>query len=141
MEKRRIPQIFLIAFILRFMLSFIRPDLPTLIDEKEYFYNGKNLEIIYNPSEDGRMYDYQHWYNRTPVYMLFRYLTQDFTLIVQMIFSSIGVVLMWKMNKIAGWIWCFYPVDVFYSFHYFKFSLMTFLIILSTYLWKKSQSQ
>lgn len=138
-------KIFLIALMVRVLFSGIRilqPDI-FLLDEKEYYYNGKNLDVIYNPSSEvpSRTYDYEHWYNRTPVYMLFRFVTQDFTLIVQMILSSLGVVLMWKMNKAAGWLWCFYLPEVFYSFHYLKASLMTFAIILTIYLWKNYEAR
>ena len=130
--------ILLAAFALRFGLSFLRTDFIA-IDEKEYFYNGANLQVIYNPSSEGRQYDYRHWFNRTPVYMLFRYITQGNTLLIQMILSSIGVLMIYSINKKAGWVWCFYLPDVFYSFHYFKQSLMIFTIILGVWLWKNGK--
>ena len=137
MDKRYIT-ILLVALLIRGGFSFLRTGFVG-VDEKEYYYNGMNLEITYNPSSEGRNYDYQHWYNRTPVYMLFRYLTGSYTLLIQIILSSIGVVLLYSINKYAGWVWCFYLPDIFYSFHYYKFSLFTFLIILSVYLWRKSK--
>ena len=139
MDKRRVTKIFLIAVGVRVLFSLFRGEAPNakLIDEKEYFYNGRSLEVIYNPSSEGRNYDYKYWYNRTPFYMMFNYLLQGWVVPVQIFLSSIGVVLLYLLNKKAGWVWCFYLPDVFYSFHYLKFSLMTFLIIAGVYLWSR----
>lgn len=73
-------------------------------------------------------FGYSNWYERTPVYTLFLHLTYQ-SLIIQMVLSAIGVVLMWKLNALAGLIWCFYIPDILHSSTYWKTSLLCFLII------------
>jgi hypothetical protein len=102
-------------------------------DSYEYYYNSENLTVW---EEAREKLGYENWYERTPAYTLFLYLT-DRILFIQILISALGVFLMYRMNKIAGWIWCFYPMDIIHSFQYMKETLLIFIIISIIYAFKK----
>lgn len=79
------------------------------------------------------MWSYEHWYQRTPLYVIFLHLINR-ELIIQIIISSIGCALMYKLNKLAGVLWVIYLQDIIYSFNYNKECLLLFCIILSIFL-------
>lgn len=116
--------IFLIALSIRVLFSFIHTPFVSL-DSREYYYNSQNLTVMTEASE---RFGYSNWYERTPVYTFYLYLTHQ-SLLIQMIFSSFGVVLMWRLNALAGLIWGFYIPDILHSSTYWKTSLLCFLII------------
>jgi hypothetical protein len=98
----------------------------------EYFYTSLNLEV--HPYFQ-QFFNYHNWYERTPVYVFFLHIIQR-QLIIQILLSAIGVVLMSKMNKLAGWLWCFYPQDIIHSFQFAKEGLLIFCVITAIFLLK-----
>ena len=104
-------------------------------DSWEYFYNSQDLTVWQEAKE---YIGYENWYERTPGYVLFLYLIRPENAIpIQIIISSLGVFLMYKMNKIAGWMWCFYPISIFSSFQFMKETIFIFLIICLVYLLRR----
>lgn len=98
-------------------------------DSIEYYVTSINLE----PMEIHKLYwGYSHWYERTPVYVLFLHLIHR-ELIIQVILSAIACLLMFKLNKVAGVLWMIYPQDIIYSFQYGKETLLLFFIICAIY--------
>jgi hypothetical protein len=124
--------IFLIALTIRITAwQLLKPDFVySRTDNVEYFYNSINLTA--HPYFQA-YWHYKEWYQRTPIYTLFLHIIQR-QLIFQILLSSFGVVLMYKMNKIAGLIWLIYPQEIIYSFQYAKESLLLFFVIVAIYL-------
>jgi hypothetical protein len=131
-------KIFLIALIIRLAVWFVfetaygEASFPAF-DSYEYYNNAEALEV-WPPA--GERFNYNNWYERTPAYVLFLYLI-DRVLLLQVIISAFGVVLMYRMNRLAGWIWCLYPMDIIHSFQYMKETLLIFLIIAVIYAFKR----
>jgi hypothetical protein len=131
-------KIFLIALLIRlsawfiFELAYNDASFPHF-DSYEYYYNSESL-AVWEPAKEKLGYD--SWYERTPAYTLFLYLT-DRILLMQILISAFGVLLMYRMNKAAGWAWCFYPMDIIHSFQYMKETLLIFIIISIIYAFKK----
>jgi hypothetical protein len=129
---------FVFRVILYFSLCLIYPHQNIGIfsgtDDREYFYMANNnLQVL---PDSTRQFQYTHWYQRTPIYTLFLYvLTPQIALFVQMFIGSIGVWLMWKMNKWAGFTWNVWECG--YDMIYFKESLLFALIIFIIYLFSK----
>lgn len=99
-------------------------------DNMEYYHTSINLE----PSLHYQVqYGGFEWWEHSPLYVLFLHVTQR-QLAAQVLLSVVGVVLLYKINPIAGWIWCLYPQDIIYSFQYGKECLLIFLIITAVYL-------
>ncbi|RPI19696.1 MAG: hypothetical protein EHM58_00390 [Ignavibacteriae bacterium] len=125
--------ILLIAFSVRYLTSellggpFISFD---HYDSMEYLYTSINFNVY---PYFQQVYNYHHWYERTPTYVLFLHIIHR-ELIIQILICSLSTVLMYKMNKLAGWIWCFYPQDIIYSFQYGKEGLLIFCCIAAIYL-------
>jgi len=72
---------------------------------------------------------------RSPAYILYLYLTQR-NLYLQIFINVLAIVLLFRINKVAGWIYCFYPVNILDSIMYHKEAVMIPLVILSLYLIK-----
>lgn len=141
--KKQLLIIFIIALILRTIIytslksSGDNPEF-LFFDSIEYYTVSQNLTvpsfITNHLGASGHILGYTHWYERTPAYMLFLHIvTVNNAIWLQILLSSIGVVLMYKMNSIAGYIWCVYPVSVFNSFQFMKETLLIFLIILAVF--------
>lgn len=133
-------RIFLIAVMIRVSVYLIvkiffgDPEFMSF-DSWEYFYNSQNLEAWQNATD---YIGYEYWYQRTPGYVLFLYLIRPENAIpIQILISAVGVVLMYRMNKLAGWMWCFYPVSIFNSFQFMKETIYIFLIICLIYILRK----
>ena len=133
-------KVFLLALLIRISFYlftkffFGNPEFISF-DSWEYFYNSQNLEIWQNAKE---YIGYEYWYQRTPAYVLFLYLVRpENAIFTQIIISSLGVVLMYKMNKTAGWLWCFYPTSIFNSFQFMKETIYIFIIICLIYTLRK----
>ena len=122
--KQTLLLVFLIALSIRIFFSLIHSPFVSL-DSREYYYNSQELTVM--PEAQSR-FGYTNWYERTPVYTFYLYLTHQ-SLLIQMILSALGVVLMWRLNKLAGLVWCFYIPDILHSSTYWKTSLLCFLII------------
>lgn len=101
----------------------------------EYFNNSVNLTV--DPHYT-KMWNYTQWYQRTPGYVLFLHLIQR-SILVQLLISGFACVVMFKINKFAGWLWVFYPQDIICSFNYIKEALLLPLIIFAIYLFRKKQ--
>ena len=130
-------KIFFVALLIRvvvylFMLNFYGNPSFMTFDSWEYFYNSQDLIVWKNATD---YIGYNLWYERTPAYTLFLYLIRpENVIVIQIILSAIGVLFMYKMNKIAGWIFCLYPVSIFNSFQFMKQTLFTTIIIILIYI-------
>ena len=127
-ETRNLIYLFLIAFGVRIIINiFYAPEL--IGDAEEYFINSQTLE------NTAQHFPYNHWYERTPVYMLFLHITGQ-SLFIQIILSALTCVLLEKLYKYSGWIYCFYLPSIFYSNVYMKTTLLTFLFVWLVYLFR-----
>ena len=100
-------------------------------DSREYYLNSKNLSVEYSPyAEKG--FEHTNWYEHSPAYVLYLHLTYR-SLFVQLALSVITVWFLWNINKIAGWMLCFYPVHIINAGYYHKETLMIFLIVSAIY--------
>jgi hypothetical protein len=130
-------KIFIIAILIRTAVYFLMPGNPSFIsfDSWEYYYNSQELQVWDRAAE---RLGYAEWYYRTPAYTLFLYLIRpDNAIAVQIIISSLTVLLLYKLNYKAGWMFCFYPISIFGSFQYMKETLLIFLIISGVYVIEK----
>ena len=104
-------------------------------DAKAHYLTSINLEV---PKESQEVIGYKDWWVRTPVYVLYLHLTRQ-SLLLQILISAFTVLLLYKINPLAGWIFCFYPQSIILSFQYNKEVLIwfveavLFLIIYSRY--------
>ena len=104
-------------------------------DAKAHYLTSINLEV---PKESQETIGYKDWWVRTPVYVLYLHLTHQ-SLLFQILISAFTVLLLYKINPLAGWIFCFYPQSIILSFQYNKEVLIwfveavLFLIIYSRY--------
>lgn len=104
-------------------------------DAKAHYETSINLEV---PKESQETIGYKDWWVRTPVYVLYLHLTHQ-SLLFQILISAFTVLLLYKINPLAGWIFCFYPQSIILSFQYNKEVLIwfieavLFLIIYSRY--------
>lgn len=131
MKKYDLLFVFSLALTIRLIfMYFLNPTFSAInADTIEYYLTSINLE----PHKFFRLlWGYENWYERTPVYVLFLHVIQR-QLIIQVILSSIGCVMMYRINKTAGILWIFYLQDIIYSFQYNKESLLLFSIILVIY--------
>ena len=120
-------RIIIIALLLR-LLNFADPFIA--FDSYEYYHNSKNLEV-WDEAKEHHLYD--RWYERTPAYVLFLHLTGEYAIPIQIILSTITVLLVYKINPIAGWLLCFYPVHILGANQYMKETLMIFFIAVLVY--------
>ena len=98
-------------------------------DTMEYYSASQNLEI--DPIR-GYQFHYTKWYERNTVYVFFLWVFRTpYALFIQMLISSIGVLLMFKMNWKAGIFWNFWEAG--YSILYNKEAIMFALIIFIIY--------
>ena len=104
-------------------------------DAKAHYETSINLEV---PKESQERIGYKDWWVRTPVYVLYLHVTHQ-SLLFQILISAFTVLLLYKINPLAGWIFCFYPQSIILSFQYNKEVLVwfveaiLFLIIYSRY--------
>ena len=104
-------------------------------DAKAHYETSINLEV---PKESQERIGYKDWWVRTPVYVLYLHLTHQ-SLLLQILISAFTVLLLYKINPLSGWIFCFYPQSIILSFQYNKEVLIwfieavLFLIIYSRY--------
>lgn len=132
-------KIFIVALLVRVGFYFVvglwgDPEFISF-DSWEYYYNSQDLQVWPSARE---YIGYEHWWERTPAYVTFLYLVRPQNAIaVQIIISCLGVVLMYRMNSLAGWIWCFYPISIFNSFQFMKETVYIFLIICLIYILRK----
>jgi hypothetical protein len=110
--------IFIIALILRlsfyFYFSYTYPENFTHkeSDAKYYYDTSFNLEV--SDQHKAKIGEYK-WYERVAVYVLYLHVTQR-EIIIQMLLSCLTVLIMYKINPLAGWLWCFYPQSIILSF-------------------------
>ena len=92
-------------------------------DAKAHYETSINLEV---PKESQEVIGYKDWWVRTPVYVLYLHLTHQ-SLLFQILISAFTVLLLYKINPLAGWIFCFYPQSIILSFQYNKEVLIWFV--------------
>ena len=132
--------IFLVAFIIRILTLLVFAYYFDNYsykesDAKAHYETSINLEV---PKYAQETIGYKDWWVRTPVYVLYLHLTHQ-SLLFQILISAFTVLLLYKINPLAGWIFCFYPQSIILSFQYNKEVLIwfveaiLFLIIYSRY--------
>jgi len=121
--------IFLTAFAVRFGLYSVYTP-PLLYDAREYYINSQTLE------NTARHLPYDHWYERTPAYMLFLHLVRQ-NLVVQIFLSALTCVLLELLYRHSGWFYAFYLPGICYSNMYMKETLLVFFFVGAVYVFRK----
>jgi len=98
-------------------------------DAKAHYETSINLEV---PKEQQETIGYKDWWVRTPVYVLYLHLTHQ-SLLLQILISAFTVLLLYKINPLAGWIFCFYPQSIILSFNFNKETLLWFVLAILLY--------
>ncbi len=120
-------KILIVALTIRLSLFVIINPVP-VNDSKEYLMLSNNIKTTTE-------WKYDNWTERSFLYVLFLKVFGDISIFLQMFLGSIGVLLFYKMNKTAGWIWNFY--GCWYDILYLKESLIFFMIINFLYFIKR----
>ena len=120
--------IFLIAFVIRLLTLLVFAYYFDNYSHKEsdaraHYETSINLEV---PKYAQETIGYKDWWVRTPVYVLYLHLTHQ-SLLLQILISTFTVLLLYKINPLAGWIFCFYPQSIILSFQYNKEVLIWFV--------------
>jgi len=121
--------IFFVAALLRlsffFMFTFYYSN-PTHLesDANAHYLTSINLEV---PKEQQEKIGYKNWYERTPVAVFFFHVIRQ-NIFILIFISSLTVVLLWKINHLAGWLWCFYPQAIILSYQFNKETLLWFVL-------------
>jgi len=121
-------KLFIIALFLRlsmFVLFSILYDNPTHkeSDAKAHYETSINLEV---PKESQKTIGYHDWWERSPVYVIYLYVTKQ-SILLQIILSCLTVLILYKINPLAGWLFCFYPQSIILSFQFNKETLLFFV--------------
>jgi len=98
-------------------------------DAKAHYLTSINLEV---PKESQEVIGYKDWWVRTPVYVLYLHITHQ-SLLLQILISTFTVLLLYKINPLAGWIFCFYPQSIILSFNFNKETLLWFVLAMLLY--------
>jgi len=123
---RELLMLFAFAFALRGIIPLVY-DAPLVGDAREYYINSQTLE------NTAHLFPYEHWYQRTPAYMVFLHLTHQ-SLLVQILLSALSCVLLELLYRRAGWALALYPPGIMYANVYMKETLLVFLFIGVVYL-------
>jgi len=128
-------RIFIVAILLRlailYGLSLTYPSINISydmhMDAREYYHNAQHLTK--GDAKTDWQTTYTHWWERSPLYVLFLWFFNPVAVYVQILISSFGVYLLWRMNWKAGWVWNIY--ECWYSIIFLKesitFALMIFI--------------
>lgn len=100
---------------------------PLTSDAREYFINSQSL------TNEARHFSYDHWYQRTPAYVLYLHLTQQ-SMIIQILLSALTCVLLEILYRHAGLVFAFYLPSIAFSNLYMKETLLVFLFVLAVVL-------
>ncbi len=123
-------RIFFIALILRltfyFLFSYSYPENFTHkeSDAKYYYETSGNLTVPDIHKEKIGEYE---WYERVAVYVYYLHVTEG-EIIIQILLSCLTVLFVYKINHIAGYLWCLYPQAIILSFQYNKETLLFFVL-------------
>jgi len=98
-------------------------------DAKAHYLTSINLEV---PKESQETIGYKDWWVRTPVYVLYLHITHQ-SLLLQILISAFTVLLLYKINPLAGWIFCFYPQSIILSFNFNKETLLWYVLAMLLY--------
>lgn len=121
--------IFFVAALLRlsffFMFTFYYSN-PTHFesDANAHYLTSINLEV---PKEQQDKIGYKNWYERTPLAVFFFHITHR-NIFILILISSLTVVILYGINHLAGWLWCFYPQAIILSFQFNKETLLWFVL-------------
>ena len=121
--------IFLIAFVIRLLtllifVYYFDNYSHKESDAKAHYETSINLEV---PKYAQETIGYKNWWERSPVYVLYLHVTCQ-SLLIQIIVGSLTVLILYKLNPLAGWLWCFYPQSIILSFQYNKETILWFII-------------
>ena len=116
----------------QYLFSNNPPKELQLADASDYYYTSINLEV---PKFLQEKWGYTKWYERNPLHTIVLHLTHR-SILFQILLSCLTCVILFKINNIAGLIWCFYPQSIIYSNLLMKVTLMTFLFVLAMYLFR-----
>lgn len=101
-----------------------------IIDGIEYKLNGTAFSYIYNTP-----WHYVSCFERTPIYMIYTFLTQG-NLFIQILLCGLAGIMAFKVNEWFGLYFMFYPNYVFQSFNYSKEALLISLTLVLIYFLK-----
>jgi len=124
--------IFCTALILRLTI-YIVYDPPLFGDTEEYFINSQTM------SNTTGNFEYDYWFQRTPLYLLYLNVTHQ-NLLIQIIISVLTCVLLEKLFLNAGWLFAFYLPGIIYCNTYMKETLLTFLFVVAVYLFRRKKN-
>ena len=131
---RQIFNLIIITLVLRFGIYFAFPDLiekPEFKDGRSYITLSKDLHGMEPHVVDG--IDYNKWYFKSPAYILFLKLINQ-SIYLNILFASLAVFFLYKLNHTAGWILALYPPHWYYSAIFFKESLMITCVVMVIYM-------
>ncbi len=145
--KRGYLIIFLIAFIIRMFTLLVFAYYFDNYSHKEsdakaHYETSISLKV---PIESQEKIGYKNWWERSPVYVYYLHITKQ-SLLIQIIISSLTVLILYRINALAGWLFCFYPQSMILSFQFNKETILwfieatLFLIIYRYYEYKKTNS-
>ena len=120
--------IFLVAFIIRILTLLVFAYYFDNYSHKEsdakaHYETSINLEV---PKYAQETIGYKDWWERSPVYVYYLHITGQ-SLLIQIILSSITVLILYRINPFAGWLFCFYPQSIILSFNFNKETLLFFI--------------
>jgi hypothetical protein len=128
-RAKRLLMIFALALGVR-LLMYIVYTPPLIGDPREYYINSMSMENTV------RLFPYQHWYERTPVYMAFLHFTGR-SLLIQILLSALTCVLLELQYRHAGWVYALYLPSIFFANGYLKETLLIFLFVLAVLLLRR----
>ena len=127
--SRTLLTVFLVAFVIRLGL-YLAYTPPLVGDAEEYYINSQTLE------NTARHFPYEHWYQRTPVYMGFLHICHQ-NLLPQIVLSAATCSLVESMYPYGGWVYALYTPGIMYSNVYMKETLLVFLFVLAAFLFRR----
>ena len=123
---RLLVMVFATALVVRFGLHVFYTS-PLISDAREYYINSEHLE------NKAQHFSYDHWYQRTPVYIAYLHCTGR-SLAIQIVLSALTCVLLELLYRHAGWVYALYLPGIAYANTYLKETLLVFLFVLAVYL-------
>jgi len=103
-------------------------------DASDPYYTSIDLQP---PEYLQKHYGYKYWWQRNPLHVFVLHITGR-SVLFQILLSVVTVLMLYKINKIAGIIYAFYPQAIIYSCMFTKVTLWVFLFVLSLFLFKDS---
>ena len=101
-----------------------------LMDASDHYYTSIDLQV---PKFLQEHYGYERWTQRNWLHVLVLHLTGQ-SILFQILLSVLTVLMLFKMNKIAGILYALYPQSIIYSCMYTKVTLWVFIVVLIVFI-------